>query len=82
MTYDDSNLPSHYGWKIDSRLDDLEALYNRLRDGVAGQTSDQTKVALESQISRIIDNLDNQGRWISTYNGRMGSARSVSRSSR
>ena len=33
LTYDDSKLPDHYGWKVDSRLDAIEA---ETRDAVAG----------------------------------------------
>ena len=31
LTYDDSNLPSHYGWKTVSRIDELERNYEALK---------------------------------------------------
>jgi len=54
--------------EIDSRLDDLETRYDRLRHGAA-ETAGQTKAALEQQVRQIINALDEQGRWVSTYHG-------------
>lgn len=69
LTYDDSDLPSHYGWKFDSRLDDLESRYNRLTRGAAVETVGQSGANLERQVQRIIRDLDEKGRWVSTYRG-------------
>ena len=33
LTYDDSKLPSHYGWKTESRLEELGKQYTQLRSG-------------------------------------------------
>lgn len=63
LTYDASNLPRHYGWKIDSRLDEIEERYNGLRHN----TTLQRPELLESKIRQIIADLDEQGRWISIY---------------
>jgi hypothetical protein len=69
LTYDDSDLPSHYGWKIDSRLDALDARYKRLKSGVARQENDRPNAELEPKAKQIINDLDEKGRWISTYRG-------------
>ncbi|MBN2313113.1 MAG: hypothetical protein JXM79_04245 [Sedimentisphaerales bacterium] len=65
LTYDDSNLPGHYGWKIESRLDEIEERYGGLRHN----TTVQRPALLESQIWQIIADLDEQGRWVSIYRG-------------
>ena len=68
LTYDDSDLPGHYGWKVDARLDGLQARYDRLLRGEAASekiSDDQ----LEREVRRIIDELDDQGRWIDTATG-------------
>jgi PelA/Pel-15E family pectate lyase len=68
LTYDDSRLPSHYGWKIDSRLPLIEQQYNDLR---SGRTVAEPRAAsdLASRAKQILDDLDELGRWVSTYRG-------------
>ena len=65
LTYDDSNLPSHYGWKWDSRIDELESKYNLLN---SGRTMKMGAIDTD-EIQRIVSDLDKRGRWISTYDG-------------
>ena len=65
LTYDDSNLPAHYGWKIESRLDEIERQYNELQHGAKGKQPE----VLEDKVRQIIADLDEQGRWISLYRG-------------
>lgn len=67
LTYDDSKLPDHYGWKTDSRLDEIEERYNELLQGV--QSVEAPNEDLEAQVRQIIADLDDQRRWISTYRG-------------
>jgi PelA/Pel-15E family pectate lyase len=69
LTYDDSKLPGHYGWKIDSRLEEIEQRYRELANGV-GSTSTAPPIAhLEREVRQIIQDLDEHGRWVSTYRG-------------
>ena len=35
LTYDDSKLPKHYGWKIESRLDAIEQAYKAAIAGLS-----------------------------------------------
>lgn len=63
LTNSDSNLPSHYGWKIVSRLDAIEQEFNVLKNGGGGK---ERKIA-DSAVARIVSELDTQGRWISRY---------------
>jgi PelA/Pel-15E family pectate lyase len=66
LTYDDSNLPSHYGWKIASRLDAFEREYAA---AAKGETTAKAASAddLEEQARDLASSLDEQGRWITTY---------------
>jgi PelA/Pel-15E family pectate lyase len=69
LTYDDANLPDHYGWKVDSRLDAIERDYHALRRGRDSETKPLSKQDLERQARQAIGELDEQGRWVSTYRG-------------
>lgn len=69
LTYDDSKLPKHYGWKVDSRLGDIEKQYNELQRHARPTTASRLPANLEDQVRQIITDLDDQGRWISTYQG-------------
>ena len=71
LTHDDSNLPSHYGWKNDAQISHLEAalaaIYDRkpLPDPVfPPETPDPT-------VEKIISNLNADGAWISTFAGEL-----------
>jgi hypothetical protein len=70
LTYDDSDLPAHYGWKSRPRLDKIEAKYERARLGRAQPQPKPAIADLEKQVQRILRDLDDQGRWISTYEGK------------
>jgi len=65
LTYDDKNLPDHYGWKTDQNLEQLKNEYRRLvgspkRPGTTPQVS-------ADQVESILTGMDDQGRWITTY---------------
>ncbi len=67
LTYDDSNLPKHYGWKISSRLDRITKQYEQAQSKAT--TKPVTAKQLEPQVRQIIKSLDGQGRWMSVYQG-------------
>ena len=68
LTNDDAQLPEHYGWKIDARLDAIEVAFTvaKARGAVAAAPP-----AKEEDVRRILRELDAEGRWISTYAGGM-----------
>lgn len=68
LTYDDSNLPDHYGWKVDSRIAELRRGLERVRSGRPLEEL-ATLSDLERQACEIIAALDADGRWVSTYGG-------------
>jgi PelA/Pel-15E family pectate lyase len=65
LTYDDSQLPSHYGWKWPSRIDELEARLQQHKTGV----SLTSFAATGKSVRQIISTLDSHGRWVSTHSG-------------
>jgi PelA/Pel-15E family pectate lyase len=68
LTYDDSRLPDHYGWKVASRAGAVEARYQAAQAGNGPGAGGQEPVGAE-ELRRIIAALDDQGRWISTFAG-------------
>jgi PelA/Pel-15E family pectate lyase len=72
LTYDDAALPEHYGWKVPSHLEEIEAEYRALlRPAPAGAAppSAPAPADLEARVRSAVESLDAQGRWISTYAG-------------
>lgn len=69
LTYDDGNLPAHYGWKFPSRIEQLDAAYQSAVAGRAADPPGATPETSRNDVRRIIDQLDTQGRWVSTYAG-------------
>ena len=65
LTYSDSNLPAHYGWKSEPRLDELERKYALAKSGKV----EKPRAVSDKEVLRIIAVLDNQGRWVSSYAG-------------
>jgi len=71
LTYDDSNLPDHYAWKVADQVDELRAEYLQLRQPasraeVASPTTDQPSAGT---IQDLIEALDPHGRWLSYSQG-------------
>jgi hypothetical protein len=69
LAYDDSDLPSHYGWKQASRLEAIEKEYRQIKSRRQPEARSGSSRDLEREIRRIIADLDDQGRWISVYQG-------------
>jgi len=65
LTYDDSKLPKHYGWKWPSRIEKLEAELAQIKSGNVPVRA----LVTENEVRQILTQLDKQGRWISTYDG-------------
>lgn len=65
LTYDDSRLPAHYGWKTDSRIEALAATFNH----ITGPGGDPESGPSSDDVASILKSLDDRGRWISTFDG-------------
>lgn len=68
LTNDDSQVPQHYGWKTDSRLDAIETAFTAAKNRTAAPASPGPT---DDDIRKIIRTLDAEGRWINTYDGQM-----------
>lgn len=65
LTYDDKNLPDHYGWKTDQKLERLKTEYRKLVSSTKAVRVNR-KVSAD-QVKPILTSLDDQGRWITTF---------------
>lgn len=68
LTYDESAAPAHYGWKQSARFDTIEKAYQDAKSGRAALNKPVPK-NLEPEVRAILDQLDADGRWISTFKG-------------
>lgn len=70
LTYDDRNLPDHYGWKQPSRLKEIQRQFQELKSGrQPAAPSAAELIEQQRRVRAIISSLDEQGRWMSTYAG-------------
>ncbi|MBA2114404.1 pectate lyase [Bremerella alba] len=65
LTYDDKNLPDHYGWKTGQKLEHLKNEYRKLISSPKSRRASR-KVSPD-QVKPILASLDDQGRWITTF---------------
>ena len=65
LTHDDSNVPDHYGWKSSPHLDALEREYSELDEAANPAELSKEASVSAATVRRIIDSLDEQGRWLS-----------------
>jgi len=68
LTYDDSDVPGHYGWTQPARLKEIEGKYQEARGGRSAENA-RSGENLAEGVRRIVHDLDSEGRWISTYAG-------------
>lgn len=68
LTYDDAAAPAHYGWKQAARLEEIARAFQAAQRG-AGLTRTRPAQELQAEVRRIIQELDAEGRWITTYAG-------------
>ncbi|MEP0843746.1 MAG: polysaccharide lyase [Phycisphaerae bacterium] len=80
LTYDDSDVPTHYGFKVDDWTGPIAAEYERARAwspedlkrraaerGINrrdGRSDNRARAELESAVRSIIDAQDERGRWV------------------
>ena len=69
LTFDDADLPAHYGWKQKTEVDQLEKDFAGAQSGRPHATPTTPVAELEKQVREILAALDEQGRWIVTYSG-------------
>ncbi len=69
LTHDDSGLPSHYGWKVGSRVDHLRNAYESVMAGKELPDPIFPPAQPHPPLEKILSGLDGEGRWISTFSG-------------
>ena len=66
LTFSDANLPSHYGWKMESRIGELARAYKRATGGGAVTSANQPT---DHEVRGICDSLSENGLWLTTFTG-------------
>ena len=69
LTYDDSNLPTHYGFKAKPRIDRIDKRYEELKQTGSHWKSVSKLKTLARDAERIVSELDSEGRWLSDEKG-------------
>jgi len=70
LTFDDSNLPTHYGFKSGSKVDKLEERFKVLESGGQPEPSRRSLKSLKKDAEEILVQQDSTGRWITDKNGK------------
>ena len=68
LTYDAANVPAHYGWKTDAKVESIVKQYEAQRAGKF-RDPEKVKAVAEEEARAIVQAMDDEGRWISTYRG-------------
>jgi len=69
VTYDDSDMPTHYAFKVSSKIDRIEQRWKTLRQQHQDKTwtapaAKPPKPPSAKEVRRLIDNLDQRGAWV------------------
>jgi len=71
LVYRDNDLPTHYGFKVSSKIDSIERQYQKLKERGASHSSvlqnpklPRLDVSLRKSAERIVGQLDNRGAWV------------------
>lgn len=67
LTYDDSDCPTHYGFKVDSDVDELRKQSARLRNRpwkAPSERVERGRQVSEKELTKIVRSLDDRGAWI------------------
>lgn len=67
LTYDDSKLPRHYGWKTPSRVEHLETALDTIYDRKPLPTRIFPGKDADPTAGEILSSLDDTGAWISRF---------------
>lgn len=66
LTYDDSNLPTHYSFKAKTKVDQIEQRFEILAKDETPETNTASLNALRRDAVRILEELDAQYRWLTS----------------
>ncbi|MGB7328154.1 MAG: hypothetical protein WBD31_24980, partial [Rubripirellula sp.] len=68
LTYQDDDLPSHYGWKVSSKISQIRKAFDLVRAGKPIESQPSVK-SLAKQASSIARSLDASDRWVDVSDG-------------
>ncbi|MCA9057174.1 MAG: hypothetical protein KDA85_01690, partial [Planctomycetaceae bacterium] len=66
----DSDLPTHYGFKVGSDRQRLQAEFDRVSRGKKAETRGTSVKTLAKNAARVVSELDAEGRWITSHDGK------------
>lgn len=69
LTHSDADIPTHYGFKVDSKVDTLQKQYEAIRAAGAKPAAKKAGKPSERVVREILAALDDQGRWITSKDG-------------
>jgi len=69
LTYDDSNVPTHYSFKAKSNVQKLEMRYQILAKGDQPKVIQSNLQTLRQDAKRILGELDSESRWVTNNKG-------------
>jgi hypothetical protein len=64
LTYDDSDLPTHYGFQTECHLEELEARFRSVSAGESTKPKVRSLKSLRKDAMRIMGECDSLGRWV------------------
>ena len=71
LTYDDSDLPKHYAFKVSHDLGEIEEEFQRARAGRPIDIENTKLSTLEKHARAAVEALDERGRWLSRNPGKL-----------
>lgn len=69
LTYSGDDVPTHYGFKVDSKVENLQKQYEAVRAAGAKPAAKKPGKPSERVVREILASLDDQGRWITSKDG-------------
>ncbi len=69
LTYDDSAVPGHYGWKQPAHFKQIQSDYEAAKAGTPTIAKTRTTKQLVTDVRRVLKDLDTDSRWVSVYAG-------------
>lgn len=67
LTYDDQDVPKHYGWKVGSAIDRIKRDYLKVSRGEA--LDKKSRKITAASVMEVLKGLDSEGRWVDEYSG-------------
>lgn len=68
LTYDDSDVPKHYGWKKSQRFGAIRREYELALEDTKREDKKMERPTVD-QVKKVLARLDGQGRWVTTAAG-------------